>query len=469
MIRNDIDREMRVTGMLEIESRIRREFELHLRALSATADAKDIDFLAHLVVHSMSNPNRSFHRTEHLLGLLLPSDPILSLAALFHDIVYFQVDEGFPALANEFLNSIVRSEGHGLFLRESEQAVSPGIALVCAVFNILPGQKLDPMNGQNEFLSAVLAERYLSPFLPARILVQIVACIEATIPFRSKVKGVAAAQALALRLSKCNDLFHLGFEKAEISEVVKRAVHLANRDVQNFAAENHAWFLATTWLLLPERNARLRGDQFTFADYRKSVQKMVGFFNFLSADLVFSQFEGFPDADAFDASQKAAAKNIAIAREYLDAKLVAIGVLEVLVNLTGGDLPILKFLGDVRSSDVSNRRMEDYLPASEGPLECDPVVFGLLQAGRALETNFDLRNSPLAAFLMSNMSKDQWEDVSTACHQYFNGEITAIDCLMRIPLNVVTSIVSACSKSCPSRSGALMEILSSLNENQLGR
>ncbi len=454
---------------VEIENRIRVEFERCLTDLGATANDDDIQFLAHIVAHTMSSPGRYFHRAQHIFELLLPTDPILSLAALFHDVVYFQVDEGFPELANEFLSSKIRSDAQGVFLKEDALTAAPGLAVVCGIFNVKPGQKLDPMNGLNEFLSAILAEHYLRPFLPLKVLSQIAACIEATIPFRSSAKGPNSAQALALTLSRCNREFSLGFDENEISVVVKRAVNLANRDVQNFASENHALFLATTWLLLPERNDRLRGDLFTFGDYRKSIQKMVGFFKFLSSDRVFNQYDGFPDDEAFLASKGVAATNIAIAREYLNAKLVAIGVLEALACLTDGDLPMVQFLGNVKPSDHSKRRMEDYLPEPIDSSESSSLILALLQKGRPLESNFDLRNSPLAAYLMSNLTRLQWEDLSSACQLYFDGKITAIEYLMRLPKKLITSVVNACVQSCPMRSDSLKATLASLNEDQMGR
>lgn len=457
---------------LNVEIRIKGEFKTHLAALGATVDEAELNRLAQIVSHAMSNKRRLFHRAHHIFELLVPTDPILSLAALFHDVVYFQVDDGFPEFTNEFLCSKVRIDSQGIILRDDVQSSASsndiGFLLICDIFSVKPGQRLDPLNGLNEFLSAVLAEKYLSPHLPLKTISQIVACIEATIPFRPSVNSMTPPQTFAIQFSNCSQKFNLGFDKKEISEIIKRAVHLANRDVQNFASEDHAWFLATTWLLLPERNESLHGNLFTFADYRKSIQKMVGFFNFLSPDLVFNQFEGFPDNNEFRNIKLRAEQNISIARKYLNAKLIAIGVLEALANLTGGDIPVVEFLGDVKSTDSSKRRMEEYLPVPKDSGESDSIVLSLLQTGRTLESKFDLRNSPLAAYLMRNLNPKQWSDISSACLVYFDGKMNAFELLQNVPMTILTSIVDACSHSCPKRSNLLAKSLKSLSENSTG-
>lgn len=67
------------------------------------------------------------------------------------------------------------------------------------------------------------------------VIAEVVACIEATIPFRSKSDGQTAGERLRDRLSATNEQFGFGWSEEDLHSIVQRAVRLANRDVENFA------------------------------------------------------------------------------------------------------------------------------------------------------------------------------------------------------------------------------------------
>ena len=137
-----------------------------------------------------------------------------------------------------------------------------------------------------------MAAKSLEPFLPASTIAEIAACIEATIPFRPvSPSGLSAIELLYQRLVSANRDFNLGWSDSQTVEIVKRAVRLANRDVENFASPNSSNFLDNTWNLMPETNHELTNvNSYTVAGYRRSLQKMEGFLNFLKPELVFQQF-----------------------------------------------------------------------------------------------------------------------------------------------------------------------------------
>src|SRR3989304_3210696 len=63
--------------------------------LQIPVTSEELEDLAITIHRSMSMEARHFHTPEHVLHLANAADPIQSLAALFHDIVYYQVDRGF--------------------------------------------------------------------------------------------------------------------------------------------------------------------------------------------------------------------------------------------------------------------------------------------------------------------------------------------------------------------------------------
>ena len=181
----------------------------------------------------------------------------------------------------------------------------------------------------------------------------------------------------------------------------------------------------------------------------RTLQKMEEFFHFLSPDLVFKQYRGYPDQKTFENYHVAAAYNINLSRDYLKAKILAIGMLEALAVSTGGDLPISEFLGEVRATGAPGSRMEDFLPAVSGEAPVDLTVLGLLKTGRALDATFDLRNSPLAAFIYQQIGDAGLKTLSPK--KYFSGEMKSWEYLRLFPKRILSDVTTDCAQICISR------------------
>lgn len=126
--------------------------------------------------------------------------PLQVLAALFHDLVYYQLDDGFPAHSAHLLDNVTREDGDALVLQPIP-ADDTERALCAAVFGFAPNQVLPLYGGMNEFLSAVVAARLLHAHMGVADLIAVLACIEATIPFRTPdAQGHSAVSRLALRV-----------------------------------------------------------------------------------------------------------------------------------------------------------------------------------------------------------------------------------------------------------------------------
>jgi hypothetical protein len=326
------------------------------------------------------------------------------------------------------------------------------------------GQTLSPFAGQNEFLSAVIAGKCLEPFLPASTIVQIAACIEATIPFRGvSPNGLSAIELLHQRLVSANRDFNLGLTDPELCEIVKRSVRLANRDVENFASPNSSNFLDNTWNLMPETNHELSNvNSYTVGGYRRSLQKMEGFLNFLKPELVFQQFMAYPDDETYADMISRTRRNIEVAKLYLGVKLITIAILEALSYRLGRDIPLSTMMGEMRAPGFTTSALEDYLPNRHiaYPLEnqLQKQVLDLLEIGRNQESPYDIKNSPVSTFIIKSIGFAETDNFLKKAHDFFAGHIYAEQLLSFCDAEVIDTIESGVMKLFDSRKMALRKV-----------
>ena len=81
--------------------------------LNTAVSNRDVEMLAVTIHKSMSFETRHFHTSEHVLSLTDREAPLRSLAAVFHDLIYYQVDQCFPAMVYDLLAPyVVELENH---------------------------------------------------------------------------------------------------------------------------------------------------------------------------------------------------------------------------------------------------------------------------------------------------------------------------------------------------------------------
>jgi hypothetical protein len=242
---------------------------------------------------------------------------------------------------------------------------------------------------------------------------------------------------------------------------VKRSVRLSNRDVENFSSQHPAQFLDETWNLLPETNHDLlRANSYTVKQYRVSLQKMEGFLGFLSPNLVFKQYQDEPSDQQFKLMNERVERNIRIARLYLGMKLTSIGILEAISLKLGGDVSISMIMGELPQNGVTLKTMMDFLPEiTNGALiegDDEKEVLSLLEEGRHLNTAYDLKNSPIAAFMLKSIGYKGMRDLLDACKAFFKGEISADDLIARCPPDIIHSIIQSIANLFEERKKALL-------------
>lgn len=411
--------------------------------------------LTPLILPCMAGTHRFFHNFEHLVAVGGQSDSIEMLAGAFHDLVYVHVDTGIPFNLTSFLNRVIQQIDGELVLR-SQLPQNPEIHWLLKLFGLQPGQPLSPLQGQNEFLSALVAVQVLAPILSPEHRLAIATCIEATIPFRINKGSQKGSQGLPevmlVRLRSIVQEHRLALTEAQLVEIVRRSVRVANRDVASFAQPTAVGFLADTWNLLPENNHQFSPQGlYRVQDYRRSIEKTERFFRTVNPHSIFRQFRGVPPTEVYQQWQEQANQNLSVGRLYLSCKLVAIALLEALSEPLGEQTTIAMMMGGLPSANgssqgsfndglnhssrhVSGLRLEDFLPSPHWSgmalSDVEKEVWQLLTEGRA-ESNHqgDLLNSPLAAFIVQQHGFARIPSLRRRAEAWLGGSLSTTDFL----------------------------------------
>lgn len=418
--------------------------------LDGQTDPAQMAATAGLIIHAMSGTWRRYHTPEHIFEVGESGDAVEVLAALFHDAVYVQIDVGVTvSVARKLAPFIMETDKCLSILAQADLPADPVFDMVMLIFDMVPGQKLIPTQGQNEFLSAVVAAKSLEPALQAHLIAQVAACIEATIPFRHFTPPEKSpGQQLHDRLGLVNQRFGFGWSDNERHDMVRRTVRLANRDVENFSNESSSAFLDNTWNLMPETNHDLiSSNAYTVTGYRSSLQKIDGFLLSLNPAVVFQTYLDEPGTGPHQHMMACAQKNLAVARLYLGSKLLSIAIIEAMSRRLGMDISLTTVMGELPQHGLPQANIQNFLPATglwlvpESPLERE--VLDLLEYGRSASSSYDLKNSPVATYIIKTTGfAHAWELLAHA-KAFFSHNLSAEAFLALCDQEIVAAIVEA--------------------------
>lgn len=434
--------------------------------LNVIMPMKDLEDIAVLLHRAMTLQTRHFHTLDHVFSFTSEKNPIQSLAALFHDIVYYQVDEGFIPEIQVIINPFIRQIGNEIALVPLLSEEDRILQLTLEVFNLSAGKLLSPNNGLNEFLSALVLGKKLNGRVSDQDLLKMIVCIEATIPFQGKnEKGETHFDILEQRLKKINAKYYCCLDQAEIEEALKLAVTFSNKDVESFSEKYAGRFLDNTWKLLPETNVALRSAEiYSIREYRQALYKMEYFFTALNPDHVFNQYRGVPGDRKYHKMVQLAHQNVFTAREYLHIKLLSAAVLEALAEITGGDAPLSLFSKDLRDENGKIIRYEDYLlhPYPLASVEPTSILYKLFNEGRPAETSFDIKTSPLSLFLYIHLEKPEIMRLLGLAKKMFQNDVNPVTFLQDFDHPIIAAIAVACGHMVLTRREKLYEFVRSL-------
>jgi hypothetical protein len=418
-----------------------------LHDLGSPAATGDIERWGFSIHAALSAAGREFHNHDHVIDLVADSDPLEVIAALYHDAVYIQVDQGPPRSMRGELSSVLAQGADGW--RVLPSAAAPVTGDVLHLFGRRVGDVVTATTGLNELASALVASIQLEAALSREQRIVIAACIEQTIPFR-----IDPVPELHRRLAD------LGLAGAALEAAVRCAVRVGNRDVENFADNDAARFLDNTWKLLPESNPALHSPMvYTVRDYRIALLKMEGFLAWLPAERVFHSWNDEPRPEVHARRIARAAGNLELAVRYLRAKLYSIGLVEAIAEITGGDVPVDYFMGGVKSvRRPEMKTIEQFLPAVAGAADLDPPLHRLLAEGRGSESSFDTGPSPLGAFLHAAVGDREVMKGVEAAKRWWAGAGDAHAFLAGQPRSPVAAIARAAANIMDTRRDRLFAL-----------
>ncbi|HEY0880265.1 MAG TPA: hypothetical protein VGD87_01985, partial [Archangium sp.] len=331
-------------------------------------------------------------------------------------------------------------------------AEDPTARDVLELFGKKAGEVLTPFTGLNELASGLVAAKELEGVLTREQILAVVACIEASIPFRD-------GEAVALR----DRLRTMGLGAEEIGVMVRRATRLSNNDVGNFADPDPARFLDNTWKLLPETNPSLHTPTtYSLRDYRVALMKMEGFLSKLPAERVFHTWGGEPSAEEHHRRIAAAAHNIQLAVRYMRCKLYSSSVLEAMAIESGGDAPLPYFIGGTPEyGGPPMKRLENFMPEPKVEREdlVDATLRKLLQGGRLTSSSFDITPSPVADYLYCVLGEARLMKGVTEARLMWESKLSPRVFLSLQPREPMLVLARAAAQMAPTRAAAIDELM----------
>lgn len=441
------------------------DLQSSLHALSAYPSLPKLEEWAILVHECLSRASRKFHSVHHVFEISAGCDPLQLLGAFFRDAINCVTDGGFTTKQEALVGDIVikknTEEGFYTLTKETDQLVD----LIMEIFGLEPGQDVSAKyGGLDVFLSAVLMARVLRETLSEPLLAQIAVCMEATIPFRrpNASTGRTALDALYERLERANMKYQLKMQRTEMVEAIQRAADLNNRNLGNFASEDAVFFLDHTWSLLPERSASLRRSYlYTVNDMCAACHEMEIFLSNLDTNVVFQSFRGIPNEGEMEFFKQRLSSNLAKGCKYMRAKLLALEVCAALATLSGGDVPMSFFAGDLPTHNYHSDRLGLAIPAfdyKELTKDCDYDVYIILNRGRQLEQSFDTRNAPIAAYVYATLGDDGISAALELCSIPMTAE-SSRQLLTHLPRRSVQLIATGVGRIAVSRTRAIQKLM----------
>ena len=441
-----------------------------------------LETMAILIHECMSGDSRNYHSVQHVFEISTDfTNSLAILAAMFHDCIYYNVDGALSDTQKEILKGVFQhddqaSNSTSMSCRAHHKCEEDkSLCMVTTLFGYEAGVEITAPMGLNEFLSAVVAVRQLQDHIPQKECAVIASCIAATIPFKNKpVEGQKThMEKLFDYLVDANQEFDLGMSEDEMVETIQLAAKLANADVGNFGSDDIYYFLDNTWSLLTETNTTLRRSfLYSVLEFQHSLYKMNGFFHFLDPAAIFASFRGSPSDEEIAKLTAQAKENLELGQKYVGAKLLSASVLAAFAELTGGDAPLSLFVGDLPSRHHQSQSIDDSLPKSEKPIffseeedveqHLNMLVYQILSGGRRSESSFDVKQSPLGAFLYGVVGDKGLNIILKNKTLYPMNEENSKALLKCLPKEVVRYLAKTISTVAISRADRIMELADNL-------
>lgn len=319
------------------------------------------------------------------------SSAIQAVAGFKHDIFQLSIDQSVPEGLEWVFDYKKFADTQEYTIKKPDRISNKIYNTVLAIFGYEEGKKWQFENqaGLNEFLTALETAHELSKKgIELKHIVAVVACIEASVAFRSKDK----TSALCRRINTLD----LGLSKENIELIGITAADFANRDVANFRG-NFFEFINNTRLLIPELNPSVRSNT-KVEDSRDCFLGVIKLMKGVAAGImpVFCQHKNFPPDKKLARWEERAQKNAEKAESYLQARYIAATFLLAQAVSHG------KKDSNITSLAEGSEKLLDHItPAG------DHVLKALCGHDMTKIEGFDLSAAPTAAFIYSKLGAEK--------------------------------------------------------------
>lgn len=432
-------------------------------SLQKTVTAEDVERIAVLLVRAMGGESRDYHAPEHSIDVSKTKSSIARIAALFHDIIYVQVDSSWRQGLIDCLGSMIPDDGLKLDVKHGlTQTSDPWPLAIAVLFGMEENDSVIPGKGINEFLSALVAHHFLSPFLSTNEMLRVLACIESTIPFRrTDTRGNSPEKLLISRLQKaCHSLAIPTFTASEIEVAIDDCRAMVSTDLSSFAADDPGIFLSDTWSVMFENNPTLRNNYFFIGEYRKAIFSVLDFISSLDTKYMFWGDSNHA-LQTLESQSINAARNIELSTIYLKAFASGLCLLEAIALQTGGDLPFETMSGALkRSREHIPNTIDKYLKVQgvQRLVGHYKTAFDYLLSGRTKRARFDRKEFVLGALILSSIETNGLSQLFDYCRAFSAGSLDPIELLNKFPQNALIQTLKAVRHTAYHRNDRLSEL-----------
>lgn len=412
----------------------------------STAENMSLSPVANLIYDSMTTPGRVYHAMQHVFEMSREmNDPILIISALFHDVIYYSIDQAFSEEQSDALRGVLLADTQQLTL--ASEFDDPLVKMVVSLYGFQPGSPL-PKLGTNEFLSAMIGVRVMSKYLSYSQLVQIATCIEATIPFRSTEEGRSPMDRLYDRLLPLAK----GQSEEWMIDTVRKAAVTANYDLSSFDSTDRDFFMDSSWKLLPEARPILLREDCPLSEFLNELRALQGRTKFLQSAVprIFQCFRDSPTESDMEEKKRMTYENLDVVNEYSQIRLLQVLVLAEFVDVMGEDPQTIPARSCLRMDvpEVPGGPSENLTPIQK-------EIRNWLVNGRRAGFSWDPAASPLAAYLYDTLGP---EGVNKAVDVANKQEAGSHELLKFLPKNVVLTVASRLGTVLPDRAERLLQV-----------
>ena len=183
--------------------------------------------------------------------------------------------------------------------------------------------------------------------------------------------------------------------------------------------------------------------------------------NFLSPEIVFRRYRNEPDEKTYYKLLAQTNQNLEVSRLYLGTKLTSIAILEALSFRIGRDISLSTMMGELPIEDKPVVGLEQFLTEIETPYNpSNPIeaeVLELLDKGRTLDSSYDVKNSPVATFMVKSLGFEEMQRMLMLSKEFFKGNLTSEELIASCDSHVMSMLKSAVLKLFDSRIASLSQ------------